>query len=241
MADLNLSAGFFAERHIIVVEALTVRGPDEYAERLTFYLALPVTKTRLQEDETKAVQQACLFQIRGQAVAAIATTTGIQVWDTDTQQKLFNWNLCTAAAADSSREHHPASMCRGLALLSTDDDACLLCVGSDSGIIHTFEASKVSSIQHNFDIVHHKAPIAALTSGQISSSSVLASSDDYGSLTIFQAASACNFDVVNSWEGHGVPCVSVAIKGSVLIGAFYDGSVRLHNLVNPVLTPHLYL
>lgn len=206
-----------------------------------FWLTFSVTKTRLQEDDTKAVQQACLFHIQGQAVAAIATTTGIQVWDNDTQQKLYNWNLCTAAAADKPREQSPASMCRGLALLSTDNDVCLLCVGSDSGIIHTFEASKVSSIQHNYDIAHHKAPIAALTSGQISHSSILASSDDYGAVTAFQAASARKFQLVHSWEGHGVPCVSVAIKGFVLIGAFYDGSVRLHNLVIAVQITHTHI
>lgn len=103
-------------------------------------------------------------------------------------------------------------------------------------MIHTFDTSDVSRIQHNYDITHHSAPIAALTAEQASSSGTLASGDDNGTLTVFRANSVCDFQVVHSWEGHGVPCVSIAIKSSILIGAFYDGSVRMHSLVKSVLT-----
>lgn len=65
---------------------------------------------------------------------------------------------------------------------------------------------------------------------------MLASSDDHGAVTVFHAKSACDFQVMHSWEGLGVPCVSVAIQKSTLIGAFYDGSVRLHSLVKSVWT-----
>ena len=183
------------------------------------------TANGLQEEDTPTIQQACLFHIQKKCVAVLATSKDLQVWDVDTQQKLYCWDPCPESDRNS-----PASLCRGLALLQVEDGS-LLCVGSDAGIIHTFETSNMSRIQHNYDITHHYAPIAALTSEQASTTCMLASSDDHGALTVFQAKSLCNFRVVHSWEGHGVPSVSIAIKGSTLIGAFYDGSVRLHSLV----------
>ena len=164
-------------------------------------------------------------------VTVLATSKGLQIWDTGTQQQLYCWDLCSKAQQSSL-----TSICRGLALLQVGVDGCLLCVGSDAGIIHTFETSNMRSIRHNYDIIHHNAPIAALTSQQTSSSHVLASSDDHGAVTVFHAKSGCDFQVVHSWEGHGVPCVSVAIQKTTLIGAFYDGSVRLHSLVKSVWT-----
>lgn len=151
----------------------------------------------------------------------------MQIWDIDTQQQLYSWDLHLRSHGSS-----PEYFCRGLAQLQVLDDGCLLCVGSDAGIIHTFDTSNISNVQHNYDIIHHDAPIAALTS----SNHILASSDDHGAVTVFHAKSHSNFQVVHSWEGHGIPCVSVAVKESTLIGAFYDGSVRLHSLVNPVWT-----
>ena len=162
-------------------------------------------------------------------VAVLATSKGLQIWDIDTQQQLYCWDLCSKTQYSSL-----TSLCRGLALLQVGDDGCLICIGSDAGIIHTFETSNMRSIQHNYDIIHHKAPIAALTSQQTSSTHTLASSDDHGAVTVFHAKSGCDFQVVHSWEGHGVPCVSVAIQKTTLIGAFYDGSVRLHSLVKSV-------
>ena len=182
----------------------------------------------LQAEDT-TIQQACLFQIENRCIAVLATSKGMQIWDMDAQQLLYCWDLCS-----KSQSSPLASFCRGLALLQIGDDACLLCVGSDAGIIHTFETSNMRSIRHNYDITHHQAPISALTSQQTPSTHVLASSDDHGAVTVFHARSGCDFQVVHSWEGLGVPCVSVAIQKSTLIGAFYDGSVRLHSLVKCV-------
>lgn len=178
----------------------------------------------LQEEDT-TVQQACLFQFQDKYVAVLATSKGVQIWDIDTQQQLYSWDLHLQSPSSS-----PESFCRGLTQLQVLDAGCLLCVGSDAGIIHTFDTSDISNVQHNHDITHHDAPIAALTS----SNHILASSDDHGAVTVFHAKSHCSFQVVHSWEGHGVPCVSVAVKKSTLIGAFYDGSVRLHSLVKSV-------
>lgn len=174
------------------------------------------------QEEDITVQQACLFQLQDKYVVVLATSKGVQIWDMDTHQQLYSWDQHLQFSSSS-----PKSFCRGLILLQVLDDGCLLCVGSGAGIIHTFDTSNISNVQHNHDITHHDAPIAALTS----SNHTLASSDDHGAVTVFHAKSHCNFQVVHSWEGHGVPCVSLAVKKSTLIGAFYDGSVRLHSLV----------
>lgn len=189
------------------------------------------TASALQGGDTTnpVVQQACLFQVQDKLVVVLATSKGIQVWDMHTQQRLYYWDSCP-----KSQSAFPVSLCRGLALLQLEDTGCLLCVGSDAGTIHTFDASDVSRIQHNYDVAHHCAPIAALTTEQASSSRTLASGDDNGTLTVFHANSLCDFQVMHTWEGHGVPCVSIAIKSAMLIGAFYDGSVRMHSLVKSV-------
>lgn len=193
-------------------------------------LLLHETAHGLQEEDT-TIHQACLFHIQNTCVAVLATSKGLQIWDVDTQKQLYSWDLCSKPMCSS-----PTSSCRGLALLQVGDDGCLLCVGSDAGTIHTFDTSNMRSIQHNNDITHHNAPIAALTSQQTSSTHMLASSDDHGAITVFHAKSGRDFRVVHSWEGHGVPCVSIAIKKSTLIGAFYDGSMRLHSLVKSIWT-----
>ncbi|KAL3154103.1 WD repeat-containing protein 54, variant 2 [Trebouxia sp. C0010 RCD-2024] len=174
------------------------------------------------------------MQIQQNCVVVLATSVGIQVWDLATQQQLYCWDVHPKCQGIS-----PASLCRGLALLQVEDAGCLLCVGGDTGTIHTFDTSDMSRIQHNYDITHHSAPIAALTAEQAASSGTLASSDDNGTLTVFHAKSFCAFQVVHSWEGHGVPCVSIAIKSSTLIGAFYDGSVRMHSLVDGLVRTEL--
>ena len=150
------------------------------------------------------------------------------------QQLLFQWDMPTGAQAQATTS---ALFCRGIALADSEDNACLLCVGSSTGKIHTFIAGSAAQINHNYDLCHHTSPIAALASGHTSStttnntSSHLASCDDNGAITVFQAKSAGNFETKHEWEGHGVPCIAVAFKNSTLIAAFCDGSVRLYSLV----------
>ena len=198
---------------------LNVSGPE------------PVTRIRVQDGDTKVIHQACLFKIHGRIIAAFATSVGVQLWDNDAQQKLYSWPSDPLVAKPGTSS--AASAHKGLAVVQTENDACVLCVGNDFGSIHVFAVSDASSVQHSHDISHHQAPISTLAAGQALSSSLLASGDDHGALAVFKAASACNFQVLHKWEGVGIPCVSTAVKGTTLVGAFYDGSVRLHSLVSP--------
>jgi len=167
----------------------------------------------------------------------LATSNDLQVWDVNLQQQLFEWQLSTDKAQGTS----PALCYRGVSLVDTEDNACLLCVGSSTGVIHTFEADRPDQIHHSYDLQHHTSSIAALASGQTlgcsstTDGSLLASCDDGGGVTVFQANSANDFAIRHTWEGHGVPCVSVAFKDSKLLAAFYDGSVRLYSLVRLAL------
>ncbi len=164
----------------------------------------------------------------------LATTRGLQVWDISMDQLLFQWDVPTEAQAQATTS---ALFCRGIALAESEDNTCLLCVGSNTGKIHTFTAGSAAQIDHDYDLCHHTWPIAALASGHTSSTTTnntgshLASCDDNGAITVFQAKSAGNFEAKHEWEGHGVPCIAVAIKNSTLIAAFCDGSVRLYSLV----------
>ena len=150
------------------------------------------------------------------------------------QQLLFQWDVPTGAQAPATTS---ALFCRGIALAESEDNACLLCVGSSTGKIHTFTAGSAAQIDHNYDLCHHTSPIAALASGHTSSTTSsntgghLASCDDSGAITVFQAKSAGSFEAKHEWEGHGVPCIAVAFNNLTLIAAFCDGSVRLYSLV----------
>ncbi len=150
------------------------------------------------------------------------------------QQLLFQWHVHTGAQAQATTS---ALFCRGIALAESEDNAYLLCVGSSTGKIHTFTAGSAAQIDHNYDLCHHTSPIAALASGHTSSTTTsntgshLASCDDNGAITVFQAKSAGSFEAKHEWEGHGVPCIAVAFKDVTLIAAFCDGSVRLYSLV----------
>ena len=192
------------------------------------------------------LQQACLVQFQDKMAVVLATSHDLQVWDTNMRQQLFSWNLTTATAKGTP----PTLFCRGIALVEVEDGTCLLCVGSSTGVIHTFSADSSNQLHHSHDLCHHNSPIVALASSSApdSSSSAscnhLASCDDQGAITVFEAKSAGDIEVRHKWEGHGVPCVSVAITASTLLAAFYDGSVRLystvrHNLMMPSYNSHL--
>ncbi|KAA6423698.1 MAG: hypothetical protein FRX49_06269 [Trebouxia sp. A1-2] len=181
----------------------------------------------------KLLQQACLISFKDQLAVVHTTTHGLQVWDISMQQLLFQWDLPTGAPAQAITS---ALYCRGIALVESEDNACLLCVGSSTGKIHTFIAGSAAQIEHHYDLCHHTSPIAALASGHTSSTTTnhigshLASCDDNGAITVFQAKSAGGFETKHEWEGHGVPCIAVACKSSTLIAAFCDGSVRLYSM-----------
>ena len=164
--------------------------------------------------------------MQGQAAAVLVTNNDLHIWDVDTQQKLYHWHWVPDKAQDSTS----ALFFRGVASVHADDNSSLLCVGSSSGVVHTFAVGVGTCLQHSYDLLHHSHPIASLASGD-ASSNYLASCDDHGAVTVCQAKSAGNFHAKHTWEGHGVPCVSTVIKGVTLIVAFYDGSVRLYSLV----------
>lgn len=175
-----------------------------------------------------------MISFKDQVAVVLAATYGLQVWDISMQQLLFQWHVHTGAQAQATTS---ALFCRGIALAESEDNAYLLCVGSSTGKIHTFTAGSAAQIDHNYDLCHHTSPIAALTSGHTSSTTTsntgshLASCDDNGAITVFQAKSAGSFEAKHEWEGHGVPCIAVAFKDVTLIAAFCDGSVRLYSLV----------
>lgn len=187
----------------------------------------------------KTLQQASLIQFHDKLAVVLATIEGLQVWDISMQQQqqqLFQWDMQPGPTPHTTP---PASFCRGIALVVTEDAASLLCIGSSTGTIHTFAAGSANQLCHSYDLCHHTSPITALASGHTSSitsssgSSNLASCDENGTIMVFRANTAGMFESKHNWEGHGIPCVAAAFKDEILIAAFCDGSVRLYNLVRP--------
>lgn len=180
-------------------------------------------------------QQAILLEVDDVSMVALASSNGLQIWQIDTQRKVLEWSL--ASVSDS----RPDMFCRGIAMAQAEDGTCVLCMGDSFGKVHVFEVQAVDQGQLSCTIHNHHAAIAALASSPPASSrvssNVLASCDDNGNITMCTVRSSTSIEQRHSWEGRGVPCISVALQGDNLIAGFYDGTIHLYNMVGLDLAP----
>ena len=160
---------------------------------------------------------------------AVTSSTGLQIWQIDTHQKVLDWYLPQPATARSD------IFCRGIAMAQAEDDSCVLCVGDSQGSIHMFALDTAQQAELSCSVKHHQAAIAALATGPAHSSrascNVLASCDDSGTIQLCAVRSACSLEQRHSWEGRGIPCTSVAIQDNTLIAGLYDGTIYLYDMV----------
>ena len=182
-----------------------------------------------------STQQAILLEVDDVSMVALASSNGLQIWQIDTQQKLLDWSLLSTSDATSD------TFCRGIAMVQAADSTCVLCVGDSLGRVHVFMLDAVDQAQLSCSINNHQAAIAALASSPPStsraSSNVLASCDDNGTIVLCTVSSSNSIDQRHSWEGRGMPCISVAVLGDTLIAGFFDGCIHLYDMVQFSLLP----
>ena len=175
-------------------------------------------------------QQAILLEVDDVSMVALASSSGLQIWQIDTQKTVLEWSLASVSDAK------PDMFCRGIAMAQAEDGTCVLCMGDNLGKVQVIELQAVDQGQLSCSIHNHEAAIAALASSPPSSSrvssNVLASCDDSGNIVMCTVRSSTSVEQRHRWEGRGVPCVSVATQGDNLIAGFYDGTVHLYNMVS---------
>lgn len=184
---------------------------------------------RLHAQDTGPVSQAILLEVDDVNVLVVASSSGLQIWQIDTQQQLLEWSLPAAPQARSG------SFCRGIAMAQAEDDSSVLCLGDSEGSIHMFRLDTAHQAEFVCTMRQHCTAIAALASGPAQSSrvncNVLASCDDSGTIQLCAVKSANDLEQRHSWEGRGIPCTAVTIQDNTLIAALYDGTIYLYDMV----------
>jgi len=103
------------------------------------------------------------------------------------------------------------------------EDVSHVCVGASTGHIFVLEVGS-DGINLADTKACHKYPICAL--GNVGE--ILASSDDYGNIKLWDAkndyAELCRFN------GHAFPCIGVKGRGNYIVGAYVSGHIRVFKI-----------
>lgn len=182
------------------------------------------------------MQQAILLEVDGVSMVALCSSRGIQIWQIEAKQRILDWSASASTDATSD------VLYGGIAMVQAEDGTCVLCVGDSLGRVHAFAMPSVDQAFFTCTSSHHQTAIVALASSAPDSSrasnNILASCDDTGSIALCTVASTDSIEQRHSWEGRGMPCISLAAYDETLIAGYYDGVVHLYNMVSTALHHH---
>lgn len=164
-----------------------------------------------------------------------------QVWGQSCTHLLYIWSLPPDKGNSSASP--PATYARGAAINVTNDGTVNLCFGSSSGNVYAIEVAEADSINPSFKtpipFKAHSFAVTAVSSAYQTRRGKwtadlgcqLVSADEDGGIIVWEGLSTRTYNVLLSIPSTGMPAVSLAVRGDMVVAGRLDGAVQVYGLV----------